>query len=515
MGNPNGSDSPSMCQEGRKKMKNHCKNGPNENAEKSRHIAFTADIINSEQVTMIHEATLELLRHTGMRIDNLEAAGIFEKNGAEVTYFEGYAIAKFPSHVILDCLEWAARPLIYYGRTPDKDFAAFKNHVGFSTFGENVKIIDLDTREIRDCRKEDLAGITKICDYMDEIVVVERACGALDYPSEVQPLHNLETMMKNTTKAIFLGAVSGANCKKMIEMAYVAAGGEKEFRERPFLNIFVCPTSPLRLGKECAAQIIEAAKGGAGIAIIPMALAGATSVITLAGTIVSHNAEVLVSIMLAQMVKKGARCTYCSISTIMDLKHMISSTGCPELSMISAATVKLAQYYHLPSWIGAGLSDSMLPDAQAGYEFGINAFNGALSGANIVYGAGALEAALTVDYAKLILDCEAMNYIRKILKGIEVTEETLALDLIHKVGPGGEFLHQKHTYDNMRSHVQVDVFTRSTRSTWVTSGSKDAAEKAYEKAKHILENHQVTPLPADAEEKIAKIIADYEKELGL
>lgn len=484
-------------------------------ADKSRHISFSADIINADQVQLLHEATLELLRRTGVRVDSLEAAKIFEDNGAEVSWSDGYAVAKFPSHVVLECLEWAARPLVYYGRTPDKDFAAFKNNVGFSTFGENVKIIDPDTREVRDCRKADLADITRICDYMDEIVVVERACGALDYPSEVQPLHNLEAMMKNTSKAIFIGAVTGENCKKMIEMAYVAAGGEKEFRERPFLNIFVCPTSPLRLGKECAAQIIEAAKGGAGIAIIPMSLAGATSAITLAGTLVSHNAEVLVSIMLAQMVKKGTGCTYCSISTIMDLKHMISSVGCPELSMISAATVKLAQYYDLPSWIGAGLSDSMLPDAQAGYEFGINAFNGALSGANIVYGAGALEAALTVDYAKLILDCEAMRYIRRILNGIEITEETIALDLIHKVGPGGEFLYQRHTYDNMRCHTQVEVFTRSTRSAWTAAGKKDAAEKAYEKARHILETHQAAPLPEGAEEKIAKIIADYEKELGL
>lgn len=481
----------------------------------TRQITFSADIINPEQVTMIHEATLELLRHTGVRVDSLDAARIFEENGANVTYYDRHAIAKFPSHVVATCLEWAARPLVFYGRTPDKDFAAFKNHVGFSTFGECVKIIDLDTRKIRDCVKEDLAGITKVCDYMDEIAVVERACGALDYPSEVQSLHNLEAMMKNTSKAIFIGAVNGPNCRKMIEMAHVASGGEAEFRERPFLNIFVCPTSPLRLGKECSDQIIEAAKGGAGIAIIPMALAGATSTMTLAGTVLGHNAEVLVSIMLAQMVQKGARCTYCSMSTIMDMKHMISATGSPEQSMVSAATVKMAQYYDLPSWIGAGLSDSKLPDAQSGYEFGIGALTGALSGANIVYGAGALEAALTIDYAKLVLDCEGMRYIRKILGGICVTEETLALDVIHAVGPGGGFLNQRHTYDNMKIHSQVEVFNRSNRPQWEAGGSKEAAEVAYEKARYILEHHQVTPLSAGAEEKIAEIIADYEKELGL
>jgi trimethylamine--corrinoid protein Co-methyltransferase len=487
----------------------------NDNSKKSRHISVTADIISQENVVMIHEATLELLRRTGIRIDSEDAAEIFENNGAEVSRHEGYSIVRFPSWMVNECISWAARPLIFYGRTPDKDFAAFKNNVGFSTFGENVKIIDPDTREIRDCRKEDLANITKICDYMDEIAVVERACGALDYPSEIQALHNLEAMLQNTSKAIFLGAVNGTNCKKMIQMSYASAGGEEAFRERPFVNIFVCPTSPLRIGKECSDQIIEAAKGGAGIAIIPMALSGATSTVTLAGTILTHNAEVLVSIMLAQLVQKGTRCTYCSMSTIMDLKHMISATGSPEQSMISAAAVKMAQYYNLPSWIGAGNSDSMLPDAQAGYEFGINAMTGALSGANIVYGAGSLESALTVDYAKLVMDCEAMKYIRKILSGIEVNEYTLALDVIHKVGPGGEFLNQKHTMANMRSQSQVEVFTRASRSSWKASGSKNSAEKAYEKANQILRDHKVAPLPPGALEEIAEIMAEYEKELGL
>lgn len=487
----------------------------NDDDKKIWQINFSADMINDNQAALIHEATLELLRNTGIRVDSAEAANIFEKNGAEVFYFDGYAIAKFPSHIVTQCLEWSARPMVFYGRTPDKDFYAFKNNVGFSTFGECVKIIDLSSREARECRKEDLEGITKICDYMDEIAVVERACGSLDYPSEIQPLHNLEAMMRNTSKAIFIGAVNGANCRKMLEMAYVVAGGEEAFRKRPFLNIFVCPTSPLRLGKECAEQIIEAAKGGAGIAIIPMALAGATSAVTLAGTVLTHNAEVLVSIMLAQMVQKGARCIYCSMSTIMDLKHMISATGSPEQSMISTATVKMAKYYNLPSWIGAGLSDSKIPDAQSGYEFGINALTGVLSGANIVYGAGSLESALTVDYAKLVLDCEGMKYIRKIVGGIEVTEETLALDVIHKVGPGGDFLKQKHTLAHMRSQSQVEIFNRSTRASWTAAGGKDSAEAAYEKAMYILKNHIAEPLPEGAEEKISTIIADYQRELGL
>ncbi len=230
--------------------------------------------------------------------------------------------------------------------------------------------------------------------------------------------------------------------------------------------------------KDCCEIIMTASSLGAGIAIIPMALAGATSTATLPGTIANHNAEVLAAIMLAQLTQKGTRCTYCSISTIMDLKLMVGAVGAPELGMISAATTKMAQYYNLPSWIGAGLSDSKLPDAQAGYEFAINALLGALSGANIVYGAGALESALTIDYAKLVMDGEAMGYIRKIINGIDITPETLALDIIHEVGPGGEFLTHEHTFAHLKDQSQVKIFNRQTRTAWEASRRFDHSRQS-------------------------------------
>ncbi len=400
---------------------------------------FGANILTPDQILALHNATLEILKVTGIKVESTAAAKVFEEAGASVVYHHDYAIAKFPSYLVEQCIDWAAKSPVFFGRCKDKDFAARAHSVGFSTFGECVKIIDLETGKIRKSQKKDVAGITKVCDYLDEIVVMERPCCSQDCPSATQPLHNLEAMIHNTSKAIFIAAVNAENCKRMVEMAAAVSGGMEKFRERPFLNIFVCPTSPLTMVKDCCEIIMSAANLGAGIAIIPMALAGATSVATLPGTIANHNAEVLAALMLAQLTRKGTLCTYCSISTIMDLKLMVGAVGAPELGMISAATTKMAQFYNLPSWIGAGLSDSKLPDAQAGYEYAINALLGAMAGANIVYGAGALESALTIDYAKLIMDGEAMKYIRKIINGINITPETLASISSMKSGPAASF----------------------------------------------------------------------------
>ncbi len=185
----------------------------------STYSGFGADILTQDQILTLHNATLEILNVTGIKVESMEAAKVFEEGGASVVYYHDYAIAKFPSYMVEQCIDWAAKSPVFYGRTKDKDFAAGAHSVGFSTFGECVKIIDLETRKIRKSQKKDVAGITKVCDYLDEIVVMERPCCSQDHPSATQPLHNLEAMIHNTSKAIFLAAVNAENCRRMVQMA--------------------------------------------------------------------------------------------------------------------------------------------------------------------------------------------------------------------------------------------------------------------------------------------------------
>lgn len=476
---------------------------------------FGLKAFSQDQVEMLHYATLEVLQKTGIKVESEEAAEIFASAGAHVEQISNYFIVKLPPHLVEDGIRWAARPGIFFGRTPEDDFIAEPNRVGFATFGECIQVIDPITRKVRKSTKEDCGNISLICDYYDEISVMERPCCSSDTHPETQPLHNLEAIFTNTSKSAFIAAVNARNCRKMVEMAAVCAGNMASFRRRPFLNIFVCPTSPLTLVKNCCEVIMEAARLGAGIAIIPMALSGATSAVTIAGTLVTHNAEVLTSLVLAQLTVKGARCVYCSVSTIMDLKLMVSAVGAPEQALISAGAAKLAKYYRLPSWIGGGVSDSKLPDAQAGYEYALNALTGALTGANIVYGAGVLELGLTQDYAKLVMDIEAIKSIKKIIAGVSLSDEELALDVIDQVGPGGEYLTHDHTFHHMREQSQPKIFDRKTRDAWQKNRSTDAAERAYEEAAYIISHHQAKLLPDGAIESMKEIIKNYEEELGL
>lgn len=476
---------------------------------------FGLKAFSEDELDSIHFATLELLEVTGIKVESEEAVSLFAEAGAKVDRDKGYPVVKIPSYVVEDCLRSAPRKAVYYGRLPEYDYVAEPNRTGYSTFGECIQVIDPHTRKLRKSRNEDLASFVRLCDYYDEINVMVRPLGSTEKPPEAQPLYNLFAMLQNTNKHILIGAHQGRNVDRLIEMAALSVGGKDNFLKRPHFTLFVCPTTPLILGKECCEMAIRAARSGIGIAIIPMALAGATSAVTLAGTLVGHNAEVLSTIILAQLARKGTPCTYCSMSTIMDLKNVVGAVGTPEHGLLGAAAVKLAQYYKLPSLIGGGISDSKIPDAQAGYEYAMNSLLGSLAGGNVIYGAGALELGLTIDYAKLVMDVEVIRFIKRIVQGLVISDEEIAMEVIHEVGPAGEFISSEHTFKHMKEQSHAKVFDRRNRTAWQDDGAKDATERAYEEALSVLEKHKVAELPEGALEKMEQVISDFEEESGI
>lgn len=479
-------------------------------------VKLRMDVFSKDELEKIHESTLEVFEKIGILVDSPEAKDIYVKAGASSEDREdGKFLVKIPRTVVQKAIEDAPKWFTVYGRTDDRNFETADNNVGFVTFGECVKIIDPETKKVRATTKKDVGEVTKLADFFENIVAIERQCCSGDYPADLQPLHNFQAMVNNTTKPIFIGAVKGRNVKPMYEMACAAIGGKEKFEKNPYLYIFVCPVSPLHMAGDCCDQVIESAKLGLGIAIIPMALAGATSVATLAGTIVSHNVETLSAVILAQLVKKGTPCVYSTMTTIMDLKHTISACGAPEHGLMSAGIAQLCRHYGFPSWTGSGIADSKLPDAQTGYEYAINASAAAYGNATFVMGTGALESCMTVDHAKIVMDCEAQSFIRRILQGIEVNEDTLALDVLAENGPASQFLSTKHTRKHMKEQVNNDVFSRDVITDWESKGSKDAATVAYAKAAAILEKYEVGPIAEGANEKMDQIIEGFAKEIGV
>ena len=322
---------------------------------------FGLNAFSKEQLDSIHYAGLHILNHVGVKVESEEALELFAGAGARVERDGKFGIAKLPPHLVEECLQAAPASVRLAGRVPEKDFIAEPGRVGFATFGECINVIDPITREHRPSVKADCANTARMVDAIDEIVVMERTVCSGDQLAAAQPVHNFDALVKNTGKHILLGVGGRRNFEIMHQMAALAVGGEKQLAERPIFTPAVCPTSPLTLVEHCCEAIIAATQAGFGVWIIPMVLAGGTGPVTLAGTLVQHNAEVLSALVLAQISRKGTPCIYGSCTSIMDLRSAASVVGCPEYGMLNSGVAKLARYYELPCQCGGGHSDSKSP----------------------------------------------------------------------------------------------------------------------------------------------------------
>jgi len=313
---------------------------------------FGLNVLSEDELYAIHCATLDVLWHTGVRINSKEAQDIFDAGGAIVE--RNTNTVRIPPYVVEDAIKSAPSTVLLAARNPKNDFVIESNRTGFTNFGEGINMIDLFTREYRKSTKQDVADTALMCDAMSEIDVYERAVSAQDVPALVAPLHEAEVAFNNTSKHLFMGCGNGKNLRTIVKMGEAIVGGKEKFRKRPIYSAIVCPTSPLQLVPECCEVIIESARAGIAVNILSMALSGGSSPVTLAGTLVTHNAEVLSGIVLNQLTCKGSPVIYGSSTTMMDMKSTTAAVGAPELGMINAGVAKLAQYYLLPSWVAGG-----------------------------------------------------------------------------------------------------------------------------------------------------------------
>jgi len=313
---------------------------------------LSLNVFTREELDEIHFATLEVMEQTGLFIDDDEALEIFHGSGAKVD--KDTRIVKIPPYIVEDAIRSAPSKLLLAGRNPKNDFVMEGNRVGFTNFGEGVFIIDPYTGEHRETTKADVAASAKICDHLSDIDVYERAVGASDVPMETVQLHNAEAWFPNTSKHGFMGPGNAYLMRKITQMAAAISGGMDKLNERPIVSFITCPVSPLQLVQESCEIIMEGARSDMAVNILSMAMAGGSSPVTLAGTLVDHNAEVLGGIALSQLTKRGAKVIYGSSTTAMDLRLAAATVGSPECAVINAAVAQMATYYLLPSWVAGG-----------------------------------------------------------------------------------------------------------------------------------------------------------------
>ncbi len=318
----------------------------------TRTLGLSVNVFTESELDDLHLATLEVLERTGVFVEDDEALDIFKDGGCLVD--RERRIVRIPPHVVEEAIRSAPSKFVLCGRDPRNDFLMEPGRVAFTNFSEGIRVIDVETGEYRESTKQDVADIARLNDYLSEMDTHEIAVGAKDVPPETAAVHNTEQQLLNTTKPIGIGPLSGIECRAIYRMCAEVAGGQDDLRERPIVYGGVCPVSPLKLPRDATEVIIESARWGIPDNILSMAMAGGSSPVTLAGTLVTHNAEVLAGITLAQLTERGCPVMYGSSTTAMDLRLAAASVGSPEISLISAAVAQLARRYLLPSFV-AGL----------------------------------------------------------------------------------------------------------------------------------------------------------------
>ncbi|MCG8473081.1 MAG: trimethylamine methyltransferase family protein [Desulfobacterales bacterium] len=470
--------------------------------------------LTHDELETIHNASLRIFQDVGIRVDDCpEALEIFAAGGCRVERHKDHGIVKIPAYVVEDCIGWAPATTTWKGRHESGDYIMEPRRSSYATFGEMIHIIDPKTRELRTTTMKDSGDIARLCDAMPECGIVQRPVASMDMPMGTQPIYNAVSLFENTSKHVLIGPMTKKNFDYIARMAFAHVGGKEKFADRPMFSTIVCPTSPLRLEKDCAEMIIATARlEGCGLLTGPVPLSGASTPVTLAGAIVCANCECLAGLILAQLTRKGTPTFYSQVGTIMDMRLMTSPYGAPEMPLMSSAIVQLAHHYKLPSHCTGIHSDSKCLDAQMGYESAIGATTMALSGANIINGLGSLELGLTFDYAKFMMDIECARSVRMINEGVNIDEYEVAEEVIHAVKPGGQFLAQRHTFDNMKRQSGSPLFCRRTRRAWEELPMSDIVDRAYAAANEILENHEPTPVSDDVKAEVAEIVAEYEAE---
>lgn len=309
-------------------------------------------VLTDDEVYEIHLATLEVLQKTGVFVEDEKALDVFDGGGC---FVEPKAkIVKIPPFVVEDAIRSAPGTFIACGRTPDRDVVLEHNRVSFTNFGEGIMFVDPYTGEHRKSVKADTEKAARLIDSLDHIETYERAMCSHDKPHQVQALHNAEASLTNTTKHHWLGPQDGYLARKIVDMLAAIVGGKDKLRERPLLTFVTCPVSPLKLVRHHCEIIMEAAKNGLAVNVVGMAMAGGSSPVHLAGTLVVQNCEVLSSLVLNQLTSRGSPFVYGSSTCPLDLRTATSSVGSPELGMISAGVARLAQYYQLPCFVAGG-----------------------------------------------------------------------------------------------------------------------------------------------------------------
>lgn len=469
-------------------------------------------VLSKSDVRRIHDASMEVLERVGVRVLEPGSLEILKRAGAEVD--EKTSIARVPEHLVRECLAKAPRRFSLYGRRRGYRLVFERGRTYFSSQGTSLYVVDPLTGERRPSTLEDVKRFYRLVDALEHVHHATLVVHPRDVPDRLAHAYALFEAFRNTGKTVDAYAYDRVSALDAVRMASIVAGGEEELARRPMLLFFYNPVSPLQHSPGLLEGLRVFAEHGQPVIVAPECQAGATAPASLAGLLVQQNAEVLSAICVAELVKPGAPVLYGTVSTVMDMRTGNIALGAVEAGLINAATAQLAHYYGLPCRGTGGATEAKTPDLQAGFEKGVTLLMAALAGVNFIYdAAGSLDSTLAASYEQLVIDNELCGAVERVLRGIEVSDEALALELIEEVGPGGHYLGKLHTVKRVRAeHFLPKLIARQRWESWVSS--RKLLEQAREKVDKLLKAHEPEPLDPALERELAACLEKLLAERG-
>lgn len=471
-------------------------------------VPHLAQLLTTEDTCAIHSASLEILSEVGLQVNNHRARDIFLRHGCRVD--EDSQRVMLPAATVERFLQMVPPQFTFCAQNPDFDRTIPDDAPLTMTASSAPNVIDPVTGEIRLATSRDIAQIAQLVNELPGVDLFSISVLADDAPAGQYSLTRFYTALNHCQKPVRGSGEPGVDCESILKLAYAIAGGEEAYKEHPFITHHFCPMiSPLRMDENSTELLIFYTEQGlpAHSTIVPNA--GLTSPMTLTATLAQGNAEFLALTTLTQMIRPATPTVYSSLSTVGDMRTGAYVPGGIECGMLNMAHAQMARYYNVPSCGYIGLTNSKLVDVQAGYERALSCMGGLLAGMHVLQFVGLIDSLMTFDFGMAAIDNEIALMLKRVARGMEVSQRNLAVDEIAEVGPGGSFMTAPRTLELMKSTAYLPtVADRQTRHDWTARGSRDAHDTALKRARDILSQKREPLFSHATDERIRSQFAD-------
>jgi trimethylamine--corrinoid protein Co-methyltransferase len=466
--------------------------------------------LSPQQCEKLHNASLEILERTGVRLFEPEAVELLRKAGAFVS--EGNRV-RIPSGLVEKAFTTVPKRVVLCDRH-GKRVVFLEDHRSYYGPGSDcLHLMDHRTGARRQPMLNDLVEGITICDALPHIDFVMSLVLPGDVNQAIAERYQMEAMLSYTTKPVVFVTYDFEGCVDAVEMAEAVVGGPEALRQNPLVACYINVTTGLKHNAEALQKLLYLANKGLPAIYIPVVSGGMTGPVTLAGDMACVNSGVLTGLVLSQLKREGAPFIMPGWGgEALDMRTMVGPYCAPDLRCMAMG---LAHYYNLPAFGYAGASESKLVDSQAGAEAVLTLLTETLAGANLIHDLGYLESGMTFSFAQLVFCDEVISWIEHFMAGIQINDETLALDLIDKMGPDGQYLDSEHTLAHFRERWYPSVFDRDNYDNWLAHGGKSYAERAAERVSEILVEHKPELLTKDVRNRVNAIVRRAEQKSNI